>query len=151
MLIACWNDNMLDVWVKYNILLKLTLHVSFYFFSVAFRKYYVWACIYFNGQHWYQVGRAGSLGPHSWALNCVLCSTTYQLWELGKLYNSPCLGFLICQTRIIIVPASCGFNMPGTEKVLSKNELSGDYLTLGWVIPLGHPLPHRCWAPCHWW
>ena len=35
MLIACWNDNMLDVWVKYNILLKLTLHVSFYFFSVA--------------------------------------------------------------------------------------------------------------------
>lgn len=51
--------------------------------------------------------------------------------NLGKLYNSPCLSFLICQTRIIIVPTSCGFNVPGTEKVLSRNELSEDYLTLG--------------------
>ena len=35
MLIACWNDNMLAVWVKYNILLKLIYMFHFTFFGVA--------------------------------------------------------------------------------------------------------------------
>lgn len=30
---------------------------------------------------------------------------------LGKLYKSLCFGFLICQTRIIVVPTSRGFGV----------------------------------------